>query len=47
LKSKVEALGGNFLVGLKIDINQLDLVQNQLVVMISAFGDAVIADKLD
>jgi len=47
LKSKVEALGGNFLVGLNIDINQLDIIQNQLVVMISAFGDAVIADRVD
>ncbi len=43
-KAKVQSLGGNFLLGLKIDINTLEVVQNQLYILISLFGDVVYAE---
>lgn len=42
VKSRVEALGGNCLLGYKIDINTIEQnFQTQLYLMISCFGDAV------
>lgn len=40
-KSRVEALGGNCLLGYKIDVNTLEQTVQSLYIMISCFGDVV------
>ncbi len=40
-KSRVEALGGNCLLGYKIDVNTLEQSMQSLYIMISCFGDVV------
>ena len=41
-KARVEALGGNCLLGMKMDVNTLDqTMQNHLYILISIFGDVV------
>jgi len=41
VKSRVIALGGNCLIGYKIDINGFDQKENEVFMIVSATGDAI------
>lgn len=46
-KARVESLGGNCLLNLKLDINTLEATQSQIYVMISCFGDVVEVEQIE
>lgn len=44
-KAKVAALGGNYLLGYKIDLNTLEVSQREIFIMVQVLGDVVFAEK--
>lgn len=44
-RARVASLGGNFMLGYKMDINTLDVDQKEIYILISIFGDCVFAEN--
>jgi exoribonuclease II len=41
VKTRVQILGGNCVLGFKLDIHNTDYVKNQIRIFVSCFGDVV------